>query len=627
MLDIIILIARLLIAVILAYFAGKVVSKLKLPSILGWLVAGMILGPHALKLVNEELLDAAGYQGVMHVLECAVGLMIGTELVWNKIKKSGRSIIITTLTQSLGTFAVVSLVFGIVFWITDIPLYLAFMFGGIALATAPAPALSIVREFRTKGPVTEALVPMAALDDIVGCVVFFSTVAVVAGNLSAGELPAYMIALVVLLPLIIGVVTGLLAGVVLKKERDRKQTLMLVTVTILIASAVGFWCNSILPRPVLNFMLIGMAFSATFANMISEKRLEQIMTSFNPILGVAMIIVILNLGAPLDYHLILGAGLFTAIYIVSRAFGKYFGAFFGAAITKSPKTVRNYLGFTLLPHSGVSLVFTGIAVSVLSGPAPECARIIQGTIAAAAVINEIIAVIMAKKGFEWAGEFNKDGVGYDAENVVEDAQTAGKQPALQPIITISRQYGSGGREIGRKLAGQLGIPFYDNEIIERAASSSTIDKSFFENAENSVEGHILYHLTEDMRHGHTMDDKVFMHQQQIIHQLASEGSCVVVGRCADYVLRNRKNVIKAFIYSDMDKRKHRIINIYKEADEKALEHIARIDKKREAYYNTYTGQKFGDAQNYDICLNSGMLGADSCVRILKDEYMSLRDAQ
>ena len=400
-------IVRLLAAVILAFLAGKLISKLKLPSILGWLIAGMVLGPHALSLVNSALLDAVWYQSAVHILECAVGLMIGTELVWKRIKKSGRSIIITTLTQSLGTFLLVSLVFGIVFYFTNIPLYLAFLFGGIALATAPAPALSIVREFKTKGPVTSTLIPMAALDDIVGCIVFFTTIALVAGNLSAGEMPAYMIALVVLLPLAIGVVTGLLAGLVLKKERPAPVTLALLIITILIASGVGFLCNGLLPRPVLNFMLIGMAFSATFSNMMPEERLEQIMKGFNPILGVAMIVVILNLGAPLDYHLILGAGLFTAIYIIARALGKYFGAFFGAAVTKSPKTVRNFLGFTLLPHSGVSLVFTGIAVSVLTGPAPECAKIIQGTIAAAAVINEIIAVIMAKKGFEWAGEFHK----------------------------------------------------------------------------------------------------------------------------------------------------------------------------------------------------------------------------
>lgn len=403
----ILLFLRLLLTIGTAFLVGKLVSKVKLPSILGWLITGMVLGPHALSLMNQQLLDTQWYQTVVHILECGVGLMIGTELVWNKIKRSGKAIVITTLTQSLGTFLLVSLVFGIVFYVSNIPVYLAFIFGGIALATAPAPALSIVREFKTTGPVTKTLIPMAALDDIVGCIVFITTIAIVAGNLSAGDLPAYMIALVVILPLLIGVVTGLAAGLVLKKERSKSITLMLLIVMIIVASAVGFIFNTlVLPRPVLNFMLIGMAFSATFSNMISEMRLEQIMDGFNPILGVSMIVVILNLGAPLDYHLILGAGLFTAIYILARAAGKYFGAYFGASITKSPETVKKYLGLTLLPHSGVSLVLTGIAVSVLAAPAPECAKIVQGTIAAAAVINEIIAVITAKKGFEWAGEMN-----------------------------------------------------------------------------------------------------------------------------------------------------------------------------------------------------------------------------
>lgn len=217
-----------------------------------------------------------------------------------------------------------------------------------------------------------------------------------------------MILLVVLLPIIIGIVTGFFAGVVLKRDRSTKANVLLLSATILISAGVGFIFNDlVLPKPVLNFMLIGMAFSATFSNMISEERLEQIMNSFNPILGISMIVVILNLGTPLDYHLILGAGLFTAIYIVSRAVGKCGGAFIGAVITDSPETVKKYLGLTLLPHSGVSLVFTGIAVSVLSGPAPEYAKVIQGTIAAAAVINEVIAVIASKKAFEWAGEFNK----------------------------------------------------------------------------------------------------------------------------------------------------------------------------------------------------------------------------
>ena len=383
---------RFLIAFLIAIGVGKLVSKLKLPAILGWLLAGMILGPHAIGLINQSLLDSVVYGRIINILECSVGLMIGTELVWKKIKSAGKQIIITTLTQSLGTFLFMKL-----------PIYLAFLFGGIALATAPAPALSIVREFKTDGPVTKTLIPMAALDDMVGVVIFFTTMAIVSGQVSSQDMPIYMIAFIVLLPLMIGASVGVLSGLVMNRVKTSKQRFLVLIGFILIASLVGMIVNyHFLSTPILNFMLIGMAFSAAFANMIKTEELDDLMKQFNPILSVSMIIVILNLGSPLDYHLILGAGLFTVIYI--RAIGKYFGAYFGATITHCPRTVQKYLGLTLLPHSGVSLVFTGIAVANLSGPAPESAQIIQGTIAAAAVINELIAVIMAKKGFEWAGE-------------------------------------------------------------------------------------------------------------------------------------------------------------------------------------------------------------------------------
>ena len=404
----ILLIFRWLAAIVISLVIGKLVAKINLPSILGWLIGGMILGPYAFTLMPDELLSAEWYQNIIHVLECAVGLMIGTELVWKRMKQYGKSLIITTLTQSFGTFAVVSAVFGIVFVISGIPVYLAFLFGGIALATAPAPALSIVREFKTDGPVTKTLIPMAALDDMVGVAVFFTTVAIVSRSISGTAMPIWMIPVMILLPLLIGVITGIPSGLLLKKERGKAATLSILLGMILATAGLGFVCNTyLMPSPVLNFMLMGMSFSMTFSNIVCEKRLEQIVSSFHPILGVSMIIVILNLGAPLDYHAILGAGLFTVLYIVSRACGKYFGARLGAKATKMPKTVQKYLGFTLLPHSGVSLVFTGIAVSTLSTSAPECAKIIQGTIAAAAIINEIIAVIIAKKAFEWAGEFAK----------------------------------------------------------------------------------------------------------------------------------------------------------------------------------------------------------------------------
>ena len=405
---IILSILKLILSGIIALVIGKLISKLKLPSILGWLIAGMIVGPNAINLMNNNILHAEWYHMLMNVLECSVGLMIGTELVWSQLKKSGKSIMTITLTQSIGTFILVSIVFGIIFKFMGIPVYIAFIFGGIALATAPAPALSIVKEFKTDGPVTKTLIPLAALDDMVGVVVFFTTITIIAGHASGQKLPAYMIIVVLLLPFIIGVITGIPTGFLLKKVKSKQSILIVLIGMILVTAALGIFINTqVLPKPILNFMLIGMAFSAAFSNMVKHEKLEEIMAEFNPILMVCMIFVILNLGAPLDYRLIMGAGLFTAVYIISRAAGKYLGAAFGGKITNSPATIKKYLGLTLLPHSGVSLVFTGIAVNVLTKFDPGNVSIIQGTIAAAAVINEVIAVIIAKKAFEWAGEFNK----------------------------------------------------------------------------------------------------------------------------------------------------------------------------------------------------------------------------
>lgn len=403
------LILRLLIGVLIAFFMGKLVSKLRLPAILGWLLTGMILGPHAVGILSDNLLNAGWYQTILSIFECGMGLMIGTELVMKELKRSGKQIIIATIYQSLSTFFVVTIFFGIIFYFTNVPLYVAFIFGGIALATAPAPALSIVKEFKTDGPVTRTLIPMAALDDIVAIIVFFSINSYITASHTEISTPLYLtLAMMIVLPIVIGVALGLVGGMILKKERSRNITVFIMVTLILLVSSVGFVFNNlVLPEPVLNFMLIGMAFSATFANMVSEERLSQIMDAFSPILTLTLMIVILNLGAPLDYHLILNAGIFTAIYIISRAIGKYSGAFFGAKMTGLPETVKKYLGFTLLPHSGVSLVFTGIAVTTLNTFDPASAVLIQGTIAAAAIINEIIAVIIAKKAFEWAGELEK----------------------------------------------------------------------------------------------------------------------------------------------------------------------------------------------------------------------------
>lgn len=396
---------RLAAALGAAWLLGWLAARWKLPAILGWLVAGIALGPHALNVLSDSVMDAGWYRVLESVLECTVGLMIGTELVWSKLKRAGRQIVITTITESLGTFVVVSLVFGLLFAWTGTPVYLALFFGGIALATAPAPSLSIVNETGASGPVTRTLIPMAALDDLVGALVFFTVVAVVSSQLSTQALSVPVVLVLVFFPVFLGAVLGILAGLWLRRTRTFRGTLAALAASLLLTAGTGFFCNQVvLPAPTLNFLLLGMAFSTAVANLLPAQRVEALMGAMQPVIGVGLMVLILNLGAPLDYHLIFGAGVYTAVYIVARAVGKYSGAYLGAAATGAPATVRRYLGLTLLPHSGVSLVFTGVAVSILAGPAPECAALLQGTIAAAAVINEIIAVFLAKKGFEWAGE-------------------------------------------------------------------------------------------------------------------------------------------------------------------------------------------------------------------------------
>ena len=398
---------RWLAALTLAFLLGKLMTRIKLPAILGWLIGGMLLGPHALALLPQSLMDTAVYKTVVTWMQVSFGLMLGTELIFRKIRSYGKALIITTLTQSLGTFFVVSMVFALVFWIQKVPVYLAFAFGGIALATAPAPALSIVQEFRTHGPVTDTLLPMAVLDDIVGIAVFFTVNACIARAVSGGSVPFYMIPVMIFLPIGIGLAMGYPAGLLLRKVRNKAGVLAILLVDITMTAVVGILLNRFLFSTItLNYMLMGVSASAAFSNMIDEVELEELTGWYAPILGVSLLTAIVDLGAPLDYHLILGAGLYTFVYIAARAFGKYFGARFGATVTHMPKTVRRYLGLTLLPHSGVSLVFTGIICSVLQASEPKLAAIVQGTIAAAAVINEIIAVIAAKKGFELAGEIS-----------------------------------------------------------------------------------------------------------------------------------------------------------------------------------------------------------------------------
>lgn len=401
-------ILRIFAIICVAFVCGKLISKLKLPAILGWLIAGIVFGPYLAQVVTLDITDSLWYKILIKFFECFAGVMIGREIIFKKIASSGKQIIGITFVQSIGTFLFVSAVFAGVFLIVGIPVYLAFIFGGIALATAPAPALSIVNEYHTSGPVTKTLIPLAAIDDIIGVIVFFTVISVVSGMNGSEQTSVLAIVGIVLLPFVIGILTGFCASFIMKRINSRYLRFAVLIAFLCISTGIGLLTDIFLFGSFsLNYLLIGMAFSAVVANVIPESELNYTLELYNPLLNLSLVVVIVNLGMPLDYRLIAGAGLFTAIYIISRAVGKIGGAYFGGKITKAQPTVTRYLGFTLLPHSGVSLVFTGIAVSILTAFDSSLANIVSGTIVAAAIINEIIAVIIAKFAFKWAGEIKE----------------------------------------------------------------------------------------------------------------------------------------------------------------------------------------------------------------------------
>lgn len=187
------------------------------------------------------------------------------------------------------------------------------------------------------------------------------------------------------------------------------------------------------------------------------------------------------------------------------------------------------------------------------------------------------------------------------------------------VITISREFGSGGRTIGKKVAEQLGIPCYDSELIPKIAEESGFDAKFVQEAGEYAPGGFLSNLSS-RTFGPTNEDYLWKIQYQIISRLAGQGPCVIVGRCADYILRDKADCLRVFIHADAQFRARRIVQEYGERAESPEQRLRDKDKRRAAYHRFYTNMKWGHAQNYDLTLNSGTLGIDKCVEIIRDLY-------
>lgn len=196
---------------------------------------------------------------------------------------------------------------------------------------------------------------------------------------------------------------------------------------------------------------------------------------------------------------------------------------------------------------------------------------------------------------------------------------------MRTIITVGRQFGTGGHEIGQKLAEKLGIKCYDKELIKRAAKESGFCHEILEVNDERPTNSFLYNLVMDTySFGITntsyvdmpLSHKVFLAQFETIKNIANEGPCVIVGRCADYALADYKNVLNLFIYGDITKRIERVMEKYSVSEKDARDMIIKKDKQRASYYNYYSTRKWGKAETYDLCIDSTILGRDGTVELL-----------
>ncbi len=187
------------------------------------------------------------------------------------------------------------------------------------------------------------------------------------------------------------------------------------------------------------------------------------------------------------------------------------------------------------------------------------------------------------------------------------------------IITISRQFGSGGRTIGRAVAEKLGIPFYDKELVDQIAVESGFDPSYVAEHGEHAPGKSVFSYAfapqglPGVMHGLSAADFLWNIQCNVILQLAEKGPCVIVGRNADYILKDRPDVLHIYIHADMDYRADRIVRLYGESEKAPVARLQEKDKRRRINYQHYTGRDWGKAENYDLCLNSGTLGEEACV--------------
>lgn len=406
--------------IILALIGGKLIEIIKFPKVTGYILIGILIGPSVLGVLSYDMVEK--FTLIRQVAIGFIGYTIGLELKFRKLKKTGKQVTIITLAQAAMTAIFVTAAIGTYLTVTDgeyIWTY-AFILGAIATATAPGPIVAVVKNFRTKGPVTDVLLPLVALDDAIGIMLF--AVMLSLGTTLLGISGAVSITAIILDPLleiiisiVIGIVLGLLLSLIVKKFNRESDSMLLMMTLGIIFAGIGIGQVPI----VMNFfglhqsiylsaILLPMTIGVVLTNQIDDA-FEKRLTKNTDLFSAPILLGFFTLaGAELDLSALVTVGIVGLIYIIFRVFGKILGAYTGAKLAHAPPTVTKYLGFTLIPQAGVAIdmaLTTELRFKELVG-FEIIGTNIMTIVLAATVIYEVLGLVVVKSALGRAGEID-----------------------------------------------------------------------------------------------------------------------------------------------------------------------------------------------------------------------------
>lgn len=386
---------KLAIVVLVGCLAGRLAKAVKLSNVFGFLIAGIILGPSCLKLISNQ--DLSSLTIIAEVAVAILAFKIGSEFVLNDLKKLGKNFIMITFAEVVGAFLVV---FSVMYFLFKQDFIFSLMIASIASTTAPAATILVMRQYRSDGPVTRTLLPVAALDGVLGVVLFAISMSIARLYVLAEGYSVWMIVrgpiFEILGSLVLGAALGFALTFLGKKAGDSDELLVVTVAMILVATSVAKVLNL---SPLLTNIMMGVV----LVNLTQNS--NRVFFSLNNFTPPIYLLFFAFAGASVDLRTLFNLAVLGIAYILARAAGKILGAWLGAKSVKAEPAVQRYLGIALLSQGGLSIALALLVHFHL----PETSMAVTGIVVFSVLLYEIAGPIIAKMAIEKAGEIRKMG--------------------------------------------------------------------------------------------------------------------------------------------------------------------------------------------------------------------------